>query len=388
MRWNRIRTLPFPARGLLSVATILLLLNRVVAAQPTASDALTQWDAAWRVEAGASYRFSGLSVCPSQESVIAFESSATSDGQTIRSLVLWKVSSDGRVLAREGVVLDPTQTPGSHTIVTSSHVLASGDILLVANIDAGRRALAARISANGEVVWSVGLGVADLSDPHGFVANASGSMVVFGRHYEDAAAVGLDAEGTVLWKKHYDKGQQEEFWSGTTLPGDSHVYVAGTTGQTNEFGIGDLNVWLARINPRDGSIDKEVVFPGRTPQLASTSHSQIIVAYDTSSESLKSSRVVTSLSLAFEQQWTTRSTSPRSQCPCRASPSVPTTPSFSQDGPTKAFVCNASTGTVLSSGPANMHSVALSRPLRLSPWENRSSSPRSNARGRTQNTSA
>lgn len=115
------------------------------------------------------------------------------------------------------------------------------------------------------------------------------TFLLIGDENADALAMKIDARGTLLWEKTFDRGKMELFVDGLALP-NGDVVLVGNSGEYNVFHAGPSQVWVGRYSPQ-GKLMAEAHFAGRYGSITRSTQGMYGLVYDSGDEGQQDIRI-------------------------------------------------------------------------------------------------
>ena len=248
----------------------------------------------WEQHYGAKHiwhEYKGIAPSPTKTFWLAATAHAPHD--TSNSIQLWEITPSGKI--RRDIVIKR-----QHAAIRAVAVLDRTHLLLIVDFVKHQPWL---LQVNTE---TKDIFAKELSGPsrrltiRKMLPLAQQTFLLIGDENADALAIKIDAHGTPLWEKTFDRGKMELFVDGLTLPNGDFVLV-GNSGKYDLFHAGPSEVWVGRYTPQ-GELMTEVRFAGRYGSITRSTQGVYGIVYDRGDEGQQDIRIQ-ALNTDFQKRW-------------------------------------------------------------------------------------
>jgi hypothetical protein len=200
---------------------------------------------------------------------------------TASRLLLWKIDAAGTLTSEVEIRKSPSSPSAGSTTAAIRDVTAldAGETLALVDFEAGRPSIV-RIDRAGKQTLTKELVAPGRTVTLFKIVPAGRNFLLIGHENLDALLMQIDAAGTLLWEKKFDRGKMDFFVDGIAAADEGFVLV-GNSGQYDPLRAGPSIVWVGRYGP-DGQPSTEVTFPGRYGKIARSSRNVLGVVFDKS----------------------------------------------------------------------------------------------------------
>lgn len=211
-------------------------------------------------------------------------------GEAVRFWV-WKLNDKGQKIQEiefnnphKGRRVNP-----AYPYIRSLVVMENGELLLVSGYNEFN-SLLVRIGQNGKPLSTKALSkpgsdttiskiVSTTDQAFLLIGNKSDSSKRKSQEaYKNALVMKVDAEGTILWERTFDRGKNTSFIEGYSEKEGGTILI-GNIGAYCPFCIGSSEVWVVKLD-REGDIQSEQTVPGQNGSLAKSQTGSYVILYD------------------------------------------------------------------------------------------------------------